>query len=56
MSLLQLEVGVVAAPTRRVFRQKEERLKTIQQKFMSDEYSSDEYISALSNWVGFRNL
>ena len=34
---------------------KREKTKTIQEKF-SNEYSLDEYISALSNWVGFRKL
>ena len=56
VSLLQLEAGGVVEPTRRVFRQKEKRLKTIQEKFSNNEYSLDEYISALSNWVGFRKL
>lgn len=55
VSLLQLEAGGVVAPTRRVFRQKEKRLKTIQE-FLNNEYALDEYISALSNWVGFRKL
>jgi len=50
VSLLQLEAGGVVEPTRRVFRQKEKRLKTIQEKFLN-EYSLDEYISAHSNWV-----
>ena len=56
VSLLQLETGGVVEPTRRVFRQKEKRLKTIQEKFSNNEYSLDEYISTLSNWVGFRKL
>ena len=47
VSLLQLETGGVVAPTRRVFRHKEKRLKTIQEKFLNNEYSLDEYISAL---------
>ena len=33
VSLLQLEAGGVVKPTRRVFRQKEKRLKTFQEKF-----------------------
>ena len=45
----------VFAGTRRVFRQKEKRLRTIQEKF-SNKYSLHEYISALSTWVRFRNL
>ena len=56
VSLLQLETGGVVEATRRVFRQKEKRLKTIQEKFSNNEHSLDEYISALSNWVGFRKL
>ena len=39
VSLLQLEAGGVVAPTRRVFRQKEKRLKTIQEKLSNSEYS-----------------
>ena len=49
MSLLQLEAGGVVHP--QDVQAKRERLKTIQEKF-SNEYSLDEYISAL-NWVGF---
>ena len=44
MSLLELEAGGVVAPTRRMFTQKEKRLKTIQEKFSNNEYSLDEYI------------
>ena len=47
VSLLQLEAGGVVAPTRRVFRHKEKRLKTIQETFLNNKYSLDEYISAL---------
>ena len=39
-----------------VFRQNKKRLKTIQEKFSNNEYSLDEYVSALSNWVGFRKF
>ena len=53
VTLRQLEAGGVVAPTRRVFRLKEKRLRTIQEKFANNEYTLDEYI-ALSNWVGFR--
>ena len=35
--LLQHETGGVVAPTRRVFRQKEKRLKTIQENFSNNE-------------------
>ena len=58
VSSLQLEAGGAVAPKRRVFRQKQKRLKTIQEKFSNNHYSLDEHtcISALSNWVGFRKL
>ena len=39
VTLRQLEAGGVLAPTRKVYRTKEKRLKTIQQKFTDDEYS-----------------
>ena len=55
MPLLQLEAGGVVVPTKRVFRQKQKRLKT-EEKFSNNEFSLDEYINALSNWVGFRKL
>ena len=44
VSLLQLAAGGVVEPTRQVFRQKEKRLKAIQEKFSNNEYSLDEYI------------
>ena len=55
VTLRQLEAGGVLAPTRKAYRTKEKRLKTIQQKFTNDEYSSEEYVTALSYWVGFRS-
>ena len=39
VTLRQLEAGGVLAPTRKAYRTKEKRLKTIQQKFTDDEYS-----------------
>ena len=48
MTLRQLEVGGVLAPTRKAYRTKEKRLKSIQQKFTNDEYSLEEYVTALS--------
>ena len=51
----QLEAGRVLAPTRKVYRTKEKRLQTIQQKFTNDEYSLEKYITALSYLVGFRS-
>ena len=36
MPLLQRETDGVVAPTRRVFTQKEKRLKTIQEKFLNE--------------------
>ena len=39
VTLRQLEAGEVLAPTRKAYRTKEKRLKTIQQKFTDDEYS-----------------
>ena len=39
VTLRQLEAGGVPAPTRKAYRTKEKRLKTIQQKFTDDEYS-----------------
>ena len=54
VSLLQCETGGGFAPTRRVFRQKEKRLKTIQERFSNNEWSLDEYTSALSNWEVIR--
>ena len=55
MSLRQLEAGEVLAPTRKAYRAKEKRLKTIQQKFTNNEYSLEEYVTAVSCWVGFRS-
>ena len=55
VTLRQLEAGGVLAPTRKAYRTKEKRLKTIQQKFVNDEYSLEEYVTALSYWVGFRS-
>ena len=52
VTLRQLEAG---APTRKAYRTKEKRLKTIQQKFTDDEYSLEEYTTAFSYWVGFRS-
>ena len=37
--LKQVEAGGVLAPTRKAYRTKEKRLKTIQQKFTNDKYS-----------------
>ena len=54
VTLRQLEAGGVLAPTRKVYRTKEKRLKTIQQKFTDDEYSLEEYTNAFSYWVEFR--
>ena len=53
---MQLEAVGAVAPIRCVFRQKEKRLKTIQDNFSNNEYSLDEHIGALSNLVGFRKL
>ena len=53
VSLLQLEAGGVVEP---VQAKREKTIKTIQEKFSNSDYSLDEYISALSNWVGFRKL
>ena len=39
VTLRQLEAEGILAPTRKVYRTKEKRLKTIQQKFTDDEYS-----------------
>ena len=55
VTLRQLQSGGVVIPIRKVFRLKERRLKTIQQKFSNTEYTLQEYIDALSNWVGFRS-
>ena len=55
VTLRQLEAGGVLAPTRKGYRTKEKRLKTIQQKFTNGEYSLEEYVTALSYWVGFRS-
>ena len=55
VTLKQLEAGGVLAPTRKANRTKEKRLKTIQQKLTNDEYSLEEYITALSYRVGFRS-
>ncbi len=54
VTLRQLEAGGVVAPTCRVFRLKEKRLKTIQEKFSNNDYTLEEFNKALSNWVGFR--
>ena len=54
VALKQLEAGRLFAPTRKVYRTKEKRLKTIQQKFTNDKSSLEEYLTALSYWVGFR--
>ena len=46
----QLEAGRVLAPTRKMYRTEEKRLKTIQQKFTNDEYSLDgRSIAAVTN-------
>ena len=55
VTLRRLEAGGVLAPTRKVQRTKEKRLKTIQQKFTNDEYSLEEYVTTLSYWVRFRS-
>ena len=39
----------------KVYRTKEKRMKTIQQKFTNGKYSLEEYVTALSYWVGFRS-
>ena len=31
------------------------RLRKIKEKFENNDYSLDQYISAVSNWVGFRS-
>ena len=54
VTLSQLEAWRVLALTRKAYRTKEKRLKTIQQKFTNDECSL-EYVTALSYWVGFRS-
>ena len=54
MTLRQLEAGGVLAP-RKAYRTKEKRPKTIQQKFTIEEYSLEEYVTALRYWVGFRS-
>ena len=48
VTLRQLEAGGVLAPTRKAYRTKEIRLKTTQQKFTNDEYSLEQYITAVS--------
>ena len=53
VTLRQLEAGGVLPPTRKVYRTKEKRLKIIKQKFTNGEYSLEEYVTALSYWVGF---
>ena len=55
MTLRQLKAGGVLVPTRKAYRTKEKRMKTIQQKFTNGEYSLEEYVTALSYWVGFRS-
>ena len=55
VTLRQLEAGGVLAPTRKAYRTKVKRLKTIQQKFTNSEYSLEEYVTALSYRVGFRS-
>ena len=51
----QLEAGGVLAPTRKAHRTQEKMLKTIQQKSTNDKYSLEEFVTALSYWVGFRS-
>ena len=55
MTLGQLEAGGVLAPTKKAYRTKEKRLKTIQQKFTNDKYSLEEYVTAISYCVRFRS-
>ena len=55
VTVRQLETGGVLAPTRKAHITKEKRLKTNQQKFINDEYSLEEYVTALRYWVGFRS-
>ena len=55
MTFRQLEAGGVLAPTRKAHRTQEKMLKTIQQKSTNDKYSLEEFVTALSYWVGFRS-
>ena len=55
VTLRQLEAGGVLAQTRKAYRTKEKRLKTIQQKFTNDKYSLEQYVTALSYCVRFRS-
>ena len=57
VTLWQLEPGGTFAGTRKAYRCKEFKndWEKIKEKFENNDYSLDQYISAVSNWVRFRS-